>query len=112
MKLRAMSDRAVTRLVEGLFGPGIPHDRKGSHCLVHLDAPGDEERARRNEGFDPSEFFDAGCPHCQPFLADGAIMVFDGPEVVGLRMLAGGMFESVCKLGAGPATSKKKSYVM
>lgn len=42
-------------------------------------------------------FFDPGCPHCAPFLTDGAIIIHDHPVqgTFAVRLIGGGLFEAV-----------------
>jgi len=104
-----MNDRAVEMLVRKVFGPGIPFDRTGRFCYVHMDNPSEKLRQERRETFKPEHFFDPKCPHCRPFLKDGAFMVFDQGEVMGVRMLGEGIMESVCLL---PQKNAQASYVV
>lgn len=45
--------------------------------------------------FNPLDFFDETCPHCKPFLDDGAVMLHDESDLIGMRLLKGGLFETV-----------------
>lgn len=95
MKLKKLSTGRLTKLVRSTFGKSALWDRRDAYCFVHLDGPDDKLRAERLEAFVPSLFFDPHCPCCEPFLKDGAFMVFDGDSIVGLRPLGNGSFESV-----------------
>ena len=95
MKLRKMSVKKLVRTLKQYFDKGFLWDRRGDFVFVHLDEPTQLERNSRIQQFSPTMFFDPGCPHCQPFLNDGAIMVFVDNELIGMRLLPGGTFETV-----------------
>ena len=95
MIIAKCSLRKISRTVKKMFGKEALWDRKGSYVFVHLDAPDRNAREERFNSFDPTLFFDPACPHCQPFLNDGAFMVYTPDEVVGMRMMKDGMFETV-----------------
>ena len=95
MNMESLSDNRVSELVKRVFGPEAMWDRKGRYCFVHMDEIGEEARRERVDGFVSTLFFDPACPCCQPFLTDGAFMVYDGHCVTGARMLSNGTFETV-----------------
>jgi hypothetical protein len=95
MKIGKMNVRKLRRTLRELFGAETPWSREGNYCFVHLDGARSAERSHRVETFEPTRFFDPSCPHCKPFLDDGAIMIFTGEDVLGMRLLGGGRFETV-----------------
>lgn len=95
MKISDMGKKKLERSLRQMFGKGLRWQRKGNYCFVHLDdAPKDVQAKRMNE-FSPEVFFDPNCPHCRSFLEEGAIMVYCGEELFGLRMLADGVYQTV-----------------
>ena len=95
MNIRKASIKKVGRKVKSFFGADVPWERQGNFVLVHVDVADEAIRKERAESFDPGLFFDPNCPHCVPFLTDGAFMIYDGPSLVGLRILGGNAFETV-----------------
>ena len=93
--LERMSKSKLQRVVERMFGKGHAHEFKGKFVLVHVDDPTPEVRAARLDVFDAAEFFDANCPHCRPFLDDGALMAYVEEDLVGIRLLPSGECETV-----------------
>ncbi len=84
----------ASRVAE-VFGKNVPYDEVGVHCLVHLDRPSAQVRQTRVNEFTPTIIFDPDCPHCQPFLKQGAYIMYtkDGPY--GLRLLPNNTYEMV-----------------
>jgi hypothetical protein len=95
MIIAKCSLRKIARTVKKMFGKEALWDRKGSFVFVHLDEPARKAREDRYIHFDPTLFFDPTCPHCQPFLNDGAFMVYTPDEMVGMRVMKDGLFETV-----------------
>ena len=95
MKMEKLSKKRVSRLVKKFFGPKAQWDRKGRYCFVHMDDIDENARRERVDGFVSSLFFDPTCPCCQPFLKDGAFMIYDGNCVTGMRVLKNNTFETV-----------------
>ena len=62
--------------IRALYGPKAIISRKGSFVLVHLDKPSRATVRKRNQEFDPAEFFCPDCPLCQ-LLRESGIVVFD-----------------------------------
>jgi hypothetical protein len=89
-----MTKAKMKKGVKETFG-AVPWTQAGKFCLVHLDGADEEAQAKRAKAFRPEAFFDADCPHCAPFLKDGAFMVYADGELVGMRLLGGGMSETV-----------------
>lgn len=87
--------RKRRREVERMFGKNVPHDQVGRYCLVHLDHPSQEIREERIASFNAMDYFDCGCEMCQPFLDEGAYMVFDGEDVAGMRLQEDGIYQMV-----------------
>jgi len=95
MKIANASRKKIEGVLKKMFRQNYSWQKRGDFCFVHLDKVSDEEKERRVCEFKADRFFDPRCPHCKPFLTDGAFMVFDGPEVFGLRIMADGLFETV-----------------
>ena len=91
---KKMSPRKLKSTLKRMFGNAV-HDAKGRFVLVHTDSPTPEVRAARLDSFDAALFFDEGCPHCQPFIDDGALMVYTEDDLVGIRLLNSGQVETV-----------------
>jgi hypothetical protein len=95
MKIRKLAAKTLARHVLKMFGKEAKFQRNGDYCFVHLDDPPPELMAVRAETFEPTHFFDPTCPHCRPFLEDGAFMIYAADELVGMRLRGHGMFETV-----------------
>jgi len=100
MKLGKMSAKKLARTLKRFFGRDVQWERSGNYAFVHLDGAGTAEMKERVTMFEPTEFFDPNCPHCEPFLKNGAIMVYLENEVIGMRLLSNGMFETVMLTGS------------
>ncbi|GEM_PF-6549659 len=92
-------------MVKQVFGKAVEFDEVGLFCLVHLDHPKAAERKKRVDEFTPYLIFDKSCPHCRPFLEQGAYVLFtkDGPY--GLRLLPDNTYEMVGLCDTPPAKS-------
>jgi hypothetical protein len=99
MSFEAMSEEEARRSLAPVIGQPFDLDHSGKYWFVHLDSPRERTRRKRVDGFVPTLFFDPACPCCQPFLRDGAIIVCTGTEMVGMRLLPGGLFEAVVLRG-------------
>ena len=96
MNIEEVKKGALTRTVNKTFGKGTPYVRFGKYAHVFMNGASEENMKETSESFEPTDFFDKGCPHCEPFLQNGAIMVHsEGDSLIGMRMLPGGMFETV-----------------
>lgn len=95
MKLSRWSRKRLGRIIRKMFGKETSWNQRGDFCFVHLDETPREVRTARADEFSPTDFFDPTCPHCKPFLDDGAIMVFSDDDLLGLRLLDNGMVETV-----------------
>jgi hypothetical protein len=95
MKLSQWKKKKLDRAIARLFGKGTPWNRQGDFCFVHLDAADASRQQSRSDTFNAAEFFDVECPHCRPFLEDGAIMVYTEDDLMGIRLLDSGMVETV-----------------
>lgn len=81
--------------VQEVFGKKAQWDEWGPFLLVHLDKPSLEVRRKRIAEFQPTMIFDPQCPHCQPFLEEGAYVVFTKEGPYGIRLLENGKYEMV-----------------
>lgn len=94
-------DLTIEELQEkGIFAPEAPILKEGKFFHVFMeDLPLSEElgveRHRAVKAFEPTDFFDPTCPHCKPFLDEGAIMVYTETNLVGMRLLENGLIETV-----------------
>ncbi len=95
MKLSRWSRKRLARIIKKMFGKETSWNQRGDFCFVHLDAIPKEVRMARADEFSPTDFFDPNCPHCKPFLDEGAIMVYTEEDLVGVRLLDDGMVETV-----------------
>jgi len=105
--MKAISSRTESETVKGdrdndtdwgeviasLFGPKQEWDTVGKFCLVQLDDLSKDERTERVDSFDPARLFDNNCPCCQPFLAKGAIIIYEPEAIHALRLGPKGTFE-------------------
>lgn len=103
MEISKMSRGKLASLVHKVFGEEVVWERKGSFCFVHLDSPKAQVRRKRVDEFTPTGFFDPECPHCRPFIEQGALMVYTGSDLVGMRLLGDGRFETVMLRENNPA---------
>ena len=89
------SAASLASRVEEVFGKGLSHDIAGLFCIVHMDGPTDAVRESRVRQFRPDIIFDSNCPHCKPFLTEGAYVLYtkDGP--FGLRLMPNNTYEMV-----------------
>lgn len=73
--------------------------KSGKYIHAHVDLTEESEELgaweKEVENFEPTDFFNTGCPHCQPFLDDGAIMVSTSEDLVGIRPVGNGQVETV-----------------
>lgn len=99
MKIHKASLRKLAKKMSRFFSAGVPWERRGRYVFVHADGAGKEVQKERADNFDPELFFDPNCPHCVPFLSDGAFMVYDGPGLIGMRMIGDTAFETVVLTG-------------
>jgi hypothetical protein len=76
-------------------GKGVQLAVRGK--FVHANNCGmDKEEFKKVASlFVPKNFFDADCPHCKPFLDDGAIIMHNSDDVIGVRLFGNGMYEVV-----------------
>lgn len=105
-RVPASSVSLLDRAAE-LFDRDSPTDMVGLFCLVHLDRPRPEVRRKRVEEFTPEMIFDPNCPHCAPFLKQGAYILYTPEGPFGLRLLPDRTFEMVGLTGTLPDSAKK-----
>jgi len=90
-----MTAARLKGVIKRMFGKGTEYDISGKFCHVYLTETDEEARKEIKKKFDPEQFFDPQCPHCTPFLNEGALMVYTEQDLVGVRLLADGMVETV-----------------
>jgi hypothetical protein len=95
MKIHKASLKKLAKKIGRFFSAGVPWERRGRYVFVHADGVGEEVQKQRADSFDPELFFDPNCPHCVPFLTDGAFMVYEGESLIGIRMIGETAFETV-----------------
>jgi len=94
MKLSG-NKKKLERTIIKMFGKGTRWNRIGKFVFVHLETEVAPDESERDSLFEPTDFFDPECPHCRPFLEDGAIMVYTDEDLASIRLLDDGMFETV-----------------
>ena len=80
-------------VIASFFGPKQEWDAVGKFCLVQLDDLSKNERTERVDNFDPTQLFDTNCPCCQPFLTQGAIVIYEPEAIHALRLGPKGTIE-------------------
>ena len=95
MKISSWNKKKLERTIIKMFGKGTRRFHRGDFVFVHLESEPADDESERDSRFEPTDFFDPECPHCRPFLEDGAIMVYTDEDLVGIRLLESGMFETV-----------------
>lgn len=83
---RTISDEDLAKLVSDTFGPKTGMHRMGRFC--HVFMPGIERTASVEKtlaSWNPTDHFDEGCPHCKPFLEEGAFLLWTVDGFFGLR---------------------------
>lgn len=62
------------------YGNNIKISRVGKFNLVHLDNPDEETMRKREQEFDPSDYFDDDCPICQEVRMHRGNIIFGGDD--------------------------------
>lgn len=94
-KIQNLTEKGIERKVRRIFGENFPVDIVRNFVLVHQDNTTEEVRKERVASFTPEKYFDANCPHCAPFLNDGAYIVYTGESTYGLREISKTSMETV-----------------
>lgn len=76
MKFRSIAKMDVTKWMKLCWNKTYPFARVGNYVHIHTDkAPMDLQKERETT-FRAETFFDPECPCCQPFLKEGALIIY------------------------------------
>lgn len=86
------TDAEVAAGVLAVFGDKAEFMRSGKHCHVIVARP-IAKIAGLVATWNPTDAFDVNCPHCKPFIEEGAYITWTLDGVYALRLLPDNRYE-------------------